>query len=72
MKKILAAAAAASMLVGTTASATSAQSLSLQGAPRAATATTENNELVGTTAWVLAAIALGLVVWGVIELTDSN
>jgi hypothetical protein len=73
MKKILAAAATAALLMGSTAQATSAQSLSLSNAPRAATVAGESNELVGTTAWVLAAIALGLVGWGVIELTsDSN
>ncbi|MCP3731201.1 hypothetical protein M9978_12260 [Sphingomonas sp. MG17] len=73
MKKMFAAAATAALLMGSTAQATSAQALSLQNSPRAATATGESNELVGTTAWVLAAIALGLVVWGVIELTsDSN
>ena len=29
-------------------------------------------ELEGTTAWILAAIALGLIVWGIIELTGDG
>lgn len=72
MKKILAAAAAATMVVGTTASASAAQSLSLQNAPRAATIVGESNEQVGTTTWVLGAIALGLVIWGVVELASDD
>ncbi|ODP36660.1 hypothetical protein [Sphingomonas turrisvirgatae] len=72
MKKILAAAAAATMLVGTTASATSAQSLSLKNAPRAATVVGESNEQLGAAAWVLGAIGLGLVVWGIVELTSDD
>jgi hypothetical protein len=72
MKKILAAAAAASMVLGTAASASSAQSLSLRNAPRAATAVGESNEQLGAAAWVLGAIGLGLVVWGIVELTDDD
>ena len=29
-------------------------------------------EVRGTTMWLVAAIALGLIVWGIIELTDDN
>lgn len=29
-------------------------------------------EVRGTTMWIVAAIALGLIIWGVIELTDDN
>ena len=29
-------------------------------------------EVRGTTMWIVAAIALGLIVWGIIELTDDN
>lgn len=32
----------------------------------------ESEELVGTTMWIVAAIALGLIVWGVIELTSDD
>jgi hypothetical protein len=31
-----------------------------------------SGELVGTTAWILAAIALGLIVWGIIELSGDD
>lgn len=30
------------------------------------------SELVGTTAWILAAIGLGLIVWGIVELTNDD
>lgn len=45
-----------------------------QAAPvsRAPAVTEESQELVGTTAWILAAIGLGLVIWGIIELTDDD
>lgn len=72
MKKFLAAAAAASMVLGTAASASSAQSLSLKNAPRAATAVGESNEVLGASSIVLAALGLGLVIWGVVELTDDS
>ncbi|MGQ0661468.1 hypothetical protein [Sphingosinicella sp.] len=41
-------------------------------AQRAGAETGSANELVGTTAWILAAIALGLIVWGIIELTSDD
>ena len=31
-----------------------------------------SGELVGTTAWILAAIGLGLIIWGIIELTSDD
>lgn len=72
--KKLAAVAALSMI--TASSAAVAQSAAPQSieapAVRAGETTQDSNELVGTTAWILAAIALGLVVWGVIELTSSD
>ena len=43
-----------------------------QSAPRTAAATGESQELVGTLAWVLAAIGVGLLIWGIIELTDDD
>ena len=43
-----------------------------QPAPRTGAVTEESQELVGTTAWILAAIGLGLVIWGIIELTDDD
>ena len=43
-----------------------------QPAPRSPAATEQSQELVGTLAWVLAAIGVGLVIWGIIELTDDD
>ncbi len=43
-----------------------------QPTPRTAAATEESEQLVGTLAWVLAAIGVGLVIWGIIELTDDD
>jgi len=43
-----------------------------QPAPRAAAVTDESQELVGTTAWILAAIGAALVIWGIIELTEDD
>jgi hypothetical protein len=43
-----------------------------QPAPRLGAVTEDSQELVGTTAWILAAIGLGLVIWGIIELTDDD
>lgn len=41
-------------------------------APRSASPVAESNELVGTTAWILAAIGAALLIWGIIELTDDD
>jgi hypothetical protein len=41
-------------------------------ASRAPAATEDSQELVGTTAWILAAVGLALVIWGIIELTDDD
>lgn len=72
--KKLAALAALSMI--TASSAAVAQSAAPQSisapAVQAGETTQGSNELVGTTAWILAAIALGLIVWGVIELTGDD
>lgn len=37
-----------------------------------APAATEDSESLTTTGWILAAIGLGLVIWGIIELTDDD
>ena len=68
----LAALAALSMIAAGPAAAQSAAPLGVAPAARAADGTQGANELVGTTAWILAAIALGLVVWGIIELTSDD
>ena len=72
----LAALAALSLVASSSAAvAQSAQPLSLQGSPtveRAGAEVEGEGQLVGTTAWIIAAIALGLIIWGVIELTKSD
>jgi len=72
--KKLAALAALSMITASSAAvAQSASPLSISApAARAGEQTQGSNELVGTTAWILAAVALGLIVWGIIELTDNS
>ena len=71
----LAALAALSLVASSSAAiAQSAQPLSIQGSPaveRAGAEVEGEGQLVGTTAWILAAIALGLIIWGIIELTDD-
>jgi hypothetical protein len=48
--------------------------IAAQAAPVARTAApvAESEELVGRTMWIVAAIALGLIIWGVIELSDDD
>ena len=45
-----------------------------QAAPaaRADAPVAESEELVGTTMWIVGAIALGLIIWGIIELTNDD
>ena len=71
MRSKLAALAALSMMTASTAAV--AQSAAPASAPavQVGDQTEGSNELRGTTAWILAAIALGLIVWGIIELTDN-
>jgi hypothetical protein len=40
--------------------------------PRTGSPVAEDEALVGTTMWIVAAIGLGLLVWGIIELTDDD
>jgi hypothetical protein len=72
----LAALAAASLVFGSSgAIAQSASPLSLNNAPaveRAGADTESANELRGTTGWIIGAIALGLIIWGAIELFDDD
>jgi hypothetical protein len=66
---------AALSLVGTSgaAIAQTAAPLSLASAPGLARAApADASELHGTARWVVGAIALGLIVWGIIELTDND
>lgn len=41
-------------------------------ASRAPAGVEDSQELVGTTAWILAAIGAALIIWGIIELTDDD
>lgn len=43
-----------------------------QAAPRSGAEVGESEQLVGTTLWIVAAIAAALIVWGIIELSDDN
>jgi hypothetical protein len=48
--------------------------IAAQAAPAARTDApiAESEQLAGTTLWIVAAIALGLVVWGIIELSSDD
>ena len=50
--------------------------IAAQAAPQPAARTNapvaESEELVGTTMWIVAAIAAALIVWGIIELSDDD
>jgi hypothetical protein len=73
--KILAALAASALVIGSSAAA--AQVAPSAAVPTASTAragapVTEANELRGRTAWILALIAAGLIIWGAIELFGDD
>ena len=73
--KLLAALAASALVIG--GSAASAQVVQPAGAPTSATAragapVTDGSELRGRTAWILALIAAGLIIWGAIELFGGD
>ena len=62
---------------------TAATALALTAAPIAAQAATQpmsrtsaevgdSEDLRGTTMWIVGAIALGLLIWGIIELTEDD
>jgi hypothetical protein len=71
-KSFAAIAAAALITTPVAAAAPSAAPLSLASAQRAGDDTRDADRLHGTTAWILAAIALGLIVLGIIELTGDG
>ena len=64
------------VLAVSAAMALAAAPIAAQAAPQAAerigARTGESEQLVGTTMWIVAAIALGLLTWGIIELTDDE
>ena len=73
-KKIAALAAASLIGMSSAAAAQTAAPLSLgqSSVVRAGASTEGSNELRGTTGWIIGAIALGLIIWGAIELLDDN
>jgi hypothetical protein len=76
LSRTLAVLAAATLVFGSSAAvAQSAQPLSLANAPaveRAGADVAGASELRGTTGWIIGAIALGLIIWGAIELLDDD
>jgi hypothetical protein len=75
ISKMLAVLGAASMLAGASAAAAqTAAPLSLAQSPaaRAGAEAGEANQLEGTALWIVGAIALALIIWGVIELLDDG
>ena len=74
ISRTIAAVAAASLAFGSSAAlAQSAAPLSVAPAvERAGADTAASNELRGTTGWIIGAIALGLIIWGAIELFDDD
>jgi hypothetical protein len=70
--KKLAALAALSMITASSAAVAQSAAPQTVSAVPAGESTQGSNELVGTTAWILAAVALGLIVWGIIELTGDS
>lgn len=75
-KFLMALLASLSLFTANAAQASSAQALSLSGTPtaiRASTDTGDGNQLVaGPAGYLLGALALGLTVWGVVELADDD
>ena len=67
LRTALASTAALTLTLAPIAAQAAPQEVSRTGAPVA-----ESEELVGTTAWILAAIAAGLIIWGAIELFGND
>jgi hypothetical protein len=67
LRKTITAVAAMALVAAPVAAQAAAQPAARTTAP-----TAESEELVGTTAWILAAIGVGLLIWGIIELTDDD
>ena len=72
ISKKLAALAAISMVTASSAAVAQAAPADTPAVARAGADVQGSNEIVGTTAWILVAIALGLIVWGVIKLTGDD
>ena len=73
-RKLAAAAALAGLAVGAAPAAQAAHPLGLGEAAveRAGAEPARTAELRGTTGWLIGAVALALIVWGVIELLDDG
>jgi len=76
-KKMAALAAISLVTASSAAMAQTAQPLSLQNSPSAAragapTAGESNLDRGGIGIYVVGAVVLGLIIWGIIELTDDN
>jgi hypothetical protein len=76
ISRTLVAVAATSLALGSSSAlAQSADPLSVNGAPaveRAAAGVDAANDLRGTTGWIIGAIALGLIIWGALELFEDD
>jgi hypothetical protein len=75
LAKALVALAASSLGLGSVAAARPAAPLSLANSPaveRAAGDLEDANQLQGAGRWIVGGIVLGLIIWGIIELTKSN
>ena len=75
LKMIGTALAALSLTAGSAAAAQSAAPLSLANSPfvdRAGAAVGETSDLRGPGLWIVGAVALGLIIWGVTELLDNE
>jgi len=73
----LAALAAISLVVGSSAasaqvSPTAQPTAAAANVARAGAPVSDSNELRGTTGWILAAIAVGLLIWGALELFGDD
>ena len=66
-RKVITASTAIAMTLAPIAAQAAPQPLARTGSPVA-----EDEALVGTTLWIVAAIAAGLLIWGIIELTDDD
>lgn len=70
--KVLAPLVALSLLAGSSVAAAQVSQSAPAAAPARAGAPQGDSQLRGTTGWIIGAIALALVVWGVLELLDDE
>ena len=61
-----------SAITATSALALTLAPIAAQAAPRTAAPVEEAEELRGTTGWIIGAVVLGLIIWGIIELTKDD